>query len=88
MKCGRKSDVVRLLSEMEEQGRTTYMSPLGMAMIACAFEDPARALKWLEKSVEDHEAWLMFLPSNPYIRPLRSRPGFAEILRRANLTLD
>jgi len=85
--AGRRSDALRLLSEMEEQRRGNYISPIGMATIATTLGDLERGLRWLKVAVEDHEGWMAFLPSASYLRPLRSVPGFAEIMRSANLPI-
>jgi serine/threonine-protein kinase len=45
------------------------------------------AIDWLEKAFEDHEPNLPYI-SLPVYEPLRSNPGFQDLLRKMNLPVD
>jgi hypothetical protein len=42
-------------------------------------------LAWLERAVEQHAFWLVFLAADPKWKNLRGDPRFLTLLRRLNL---
>ena len=47
--------------------------------------DKAGAIRWLERSYEEHDPNLPYIACFPHWDALRSEPGFRDILRRMNL---
>ena len=47
--------------------------------------DKDRAFRWLEKSYQEHSAWMAELKINPMNDPLRSDPRFQNLLKRMKL---
>ena len=85
MRAGRRADAERLLAELEQERAAQYGSAFAPTLCALALGDTERALNWLEKSVEDRDGWLGFLPGNRHLEALRSNPRFIDIMKRVNL---
>jgi hypothetical protein len=47
--------------------------------------DKDRAFQWLEKSYQEHSAWMAELKINPMNDPLRSDPRFEALVKRVKL---
>jgi len=57
-------------------------SPYDMATICAVWGDHAAAFRWLEKAIEQHSVDLVWIRVDPRLDPIRSKPGFQEIVAR------
>ena len=61
------------------------MSPLDLASVYAALNQPDRALSLLERAVRESANRIVFLNVDPAYDTLRGDPRFARILRSVNL---
>jgi len=59
----------------------------GLAVIFASLGDREHAFEWLEKSYQERDAFLVFLPILPEFRNLHGDPRFADLLRRIGLPI-
>jgi TolB-like protein/DNA-binding winged helix-turn-helix (wHTH) protein/Tfp pilus assembly protein PilF len=79
---GRRGDARQTLDELRRLGRERYVTPYGVALIHAGLGERQQAVAWLERALHDRAHWLVWLKLDPRFDPLRTDPGFAEILRR------
>jgi serine/threonine protein kinase/Flp pilus assembly protein TadD len=82
---GKQAEAQKILAELNEMSKTVYVSPWDMAILYVALGDKNRALEQLNKAYEDRAGWIIDLKVEPVLDPLRSDPGFAELVSRMNL---
>ena len=73
-----------ILTMLNEQARTRYISPYDIAVIHAGLGDRAAALAKLEEAYEDRSAWMVFIDVDPRLDSLREEPTFAELAARLN----
>jgi Flp pilus assembly protein TadD len=79
----KRSEAVKLLSDLEKRSNSSCSHASEIAEIYVALGDTDQAMSWLEKSYEER-----FNPSvllRPGFDPLRSDPRFTDLLRRIGL---
>ncbi len=84
-RMGKVNEARKILRRLQGLPPTQFVSPLSIAEVYCALGDKGRALEWLEKSIEQHDASVSDLPSLPFLDPLRDDPRFQNLLRRIGL---
>jgi predicted Zn-dependent protease len=80
---GKRSEAVKLLSDLKKRSNASYSHASEIAVIYAALDDKAQAMTWLEKGYEER-----FNPGvllRPGFDPLRSDPRFQELIRRIGL---
>jgi TolB-like protein/Flp pilus assembly protein TadD len=85
-KAGRRSEAYGLLEKLLEMDGNRYIPRQNIALIYNALDEPAEALNWLERAVEQRDFKLVFLKVEPKWKNLRGEPRFAALLRRINLS--
>jgi TolB-like protein len=77
---------MRLAAEsLAARASAVYVQPTWVAALYAFAEDHARALDWLQLAYEDHDSWLVFLPTDPRFKQLHGDPRFTDLLRRMNI---
>ncbi len=87
-RSGKRTQAVKILRELEEREKTTYIPPCDLAQIHAALGNIDEAFRWLDKAVEVRDADLFMTKVWPVWDPLRDDPRFDELLRRLNLLDD
>ena len=82
--AGKRDEALKMLNELKERAKRSYVSPVGIAIIYVGLGEKEQAFSWLEKAYEDRSTWLIFLKVEPRFDPLRSDPRFQSLLRRMN----
>jgi TolB-like protein/DNA-binding winged helix-turn-helix (wHTH) protein len=82
--AGRKQEAQKLINELNEIARHRYVAPILFMTAYIGLGDKDKALTWLERGYEEHDAWLVFLKVGPTWDPLRSERRFQAVLRRMN----
>ncbi|MFQ5524701.1 MAG: protein kinase [Thermoanaerobaculia bacterium] len=83
--AGRKDDASRMLHELEEQARSgAYVAPFLYAVLHVGLEDPEGAFRWLERSVQQRDPYLIQIVS-PFLDALHSYPEYRSILETMGL---
>ena len=70
-----------LQRELEERGRSAWISPSYRALVHTALGEHVRALDLLEEATEKRAADLLWLAVRPAWAPLNGEPRFHAILR-------
>ncbi len=84
--AGNTTEAMKILNQLEEISRQSYVPPFAFAFIYIGLGDKDRAFTWLEKAYEQRDNPIMvFLKAEPLFDPLRSDPRFQNLLRRIGL---
>ncbi|MFZ0522774.1 MAG: protein kinase [Candidatus Acidiferrales bacterium] len=84
-KAGRADHARRVLDELKELANCKYVAPHFFAGIHIGLGDYDRAMKYLEKSYEEHSHWLIYLHIDPSTDELRDDLRFKDLLKRVGL---
>jgi eukaryotic-like serine/threonine-protein kinase len=84
---GRKADAKKILSELHERGKHTYVRPHYSAMIYAALGERQQALAALERAFAEHDIHMAWLKVDDAFDSLREEPRFQELLRRVGFAL-
>jgi tetratricopeptide (TPR) repeat protein len=82
---GQIDEARKLLQELEELGKNSYVPALSFASIYGALGEIDESLNWLEKAIDEHDSLIAQFHVNPYSDPLRSHPRYEAVLRKMNL---
>jgi pentatricopeptide repeat protein len=83
--AGRRSDALRLLDELKNRKKTTYVPAGAFVHAYLGLGDNEQAFVWLEEAYKEQSNILQFLKVHPYFDPLRADPRFADLVRRVGL---
>ena len=81
-----ETDARKILQELRERSKQTYVQPMSMALIHIGLSEKDQAFDWLQKAYEDRSAWLVYLKLDPFFDSIRSDPRFIELMRRVGLS--
>jgi tetratricopeptide (TPR) repeat protein len=84
-RAGKSAEARKLLSELTEHSKRTYVSWYDFAAIYAGLGDKNQAFAFLEKPYEERDASLVQAKVYPLLDPLRSDPRFADLLHRIGL---
>jgi serine/threonine-protein kinase len=84
-KAGKRAEAVKILSEMEETSKHSYVPPLAIAAGYLGLGDRKRALDLLDEALKDRSAGGFFLKISPGWAPIRSDPRFKSALQTMGL---
>ncbi|MEK6337552.1 MAG: tetratricopeptide repeat protein, partial [Acidobacteriota bacterium] len=79
---GKQAEAQKIVDELNEMAKQSYVSPYDLAILYVGLGDKERALEQLNKAYEDRAGWIIYLKVEPLLDPLRSEPRFAEIVSR------
>jgi serine/threonine protein kinase/TolB-like protein/Tfp pilus assembly protein PilF len=82
--AGRKTEALKIISNLRQLSKRRYVSPYKVAQIYVALRDFDQACAWLEKAYDERSYDLAGAKVDPTIDPLRSDPRFQDLLRRMN----
>jgi DNA-binding winged helix-turn-helix (wHTH) protein/TolB-like protein len=83
---GKRREAQKVLVELKEQSKKTYVSPVSMAVIHAGLGENEQAIAWLERALDEGDAdRLYFLAVHPTWDGHRSEPRFKDLLRRMGL---
>jgi TolB-like protein/Tfp pilus assembly protein PilF len=80
---GKKPEALRVLEELNQKSKTTYVSPWTKAIIYAGLGEKEKSLKYLEDAYQERSNWLVWLNRDPRWDPFRSDPHFQDLMRRA-----
>jgi hypothetical protein len=78
---GKRADAERVFHEIEAARDRQYMPAEVPARAALALGHRDRALYWFRRGFADHSTWGPFTQWLPDVRPFRSDPEYAALLR-------
>ena len=82
---GQPDEARRLLEELAQIGRTTYVPAATLADVHIALGDADRAIDCLEMAIEERSIIATWLPYERRFDPLRGHPRFPGLLKRIGL---
>ncbi len=77
----------KLLDALEGEPSGTYVPPYGLALVHAALGERDRAFAFLRRAYDVRQEELIYIKTDPDLKPLRSDPRFAELLRRIKLPI-
>ncbi len=80
--AGRTDEAHKVLAQLQEAGRTRYVSPYFLAMIYCHLGDKEQALSHLDQALTINDTWTTWLVVDPQWDALRTDTRFDELLWR------
>ncbi len=83
--AGKRRQAEKILADLKERAKKSYVSAYEIAAIHTALGDKEQAFAWLDKAYQERSSWLIHLRWEPRFQPLRSDPRFQELLRRIGL---
>jgi DNA-binding winged helix-turn-helix (wHTH) protein/tetratricopeptide (TPR) repeat protein len=86
--AGRNKEALRLLSDLLEKSKRTYVPSYSLALIYIGLGQRDEALEWLGKACVEHSHWRGWLQLTPELDSLRLDPQFAELVQRAAFKED
>lgn len=78
--AGDRARALAIAEELEAEGRSRYVAPYHLALIAAGLGDTPGALRWLERAYRDRSGWMMFLPVEPEFQKTREAPEVQRLL--------
>lgn len=85
-KTNKKSEAIRILNELQELSKRSYLSSYEVAAVYVALGDKEQAFQFLEQAYKEHCFHLVFLNVWPQFAPVRSDPRFRDLLHRIGLS--
>jgi TolB-like protein/Tfp pilus assembly protein PilF len=83
IKTGRKAEGLKILAELNETARRSYVRPELFAMIYAALGDKSKAIRLLEDEYQNRDGFdLPGIKTDPRLDPLRDEPRFQELLAK------
>jgi TolB-like protein/Tfp pilus assembly protein PilF len=83
IKTGRKAEGLKILDELNEKARASYVRPELFAMIYAALGDKPKAIRLLEDEYQNRDGFdLTGIKTDPRLDPLRDEPRFQELLAK------
>jgi Tfp pilus assembly protein PilF len=83
--AGRRSDALRLLTELKQRQKTGYVPAGAFVNAYLGLGQNDEAFSWLEQAFKEKSNILQFLKTHPFFDPIRNDPRFADLVRRVGL---
>lgn len=83
--AGNKSEAARILTHLQETSARSYVPAFALAMVCIGLADFSRALDWLERAFDTHDALLTYIGVFPPCDPLRIDQRFQKLLDKIGL---
>jgi tetratricopeptide (TPR) repeat protein len=85
-KSGRRTEAEKLLTELTELSKRSYVSPIHLASLQISLGNKDQAFEWLEKAYQERSNGMAYLNVWPGDnQPIRSDPRFHDLRRRVGL---
>ena len=84
-RAGRINEAQKLLKELEEQDKKTYVLPSAFARVYLGLGEIDKGLDWLEKAVHERDVLIYTYLITSISDPLRSHPRYHALLHKMNL---
>ena len=86
--AGRTAEARRVLADLAEASRASYVSAFDLAIIHAALGETERALDALDRAFDERSDHLPYIRVNPRLDVLRGHPRFQALLERMGLVKD
>jgi TolB-like protein/Tfp pilus assembly protein PilF len=81
---GHKADAGEALQELHSLSQSRYVNPFEIGLIHIGLGQSDEALDWLNRAYEERSDLMIYLRVDPRLDPLRSDPGFQDLVHRMN----
>lgn len=82
---GKVTEARKILVELKELSKRSFVSPTRIAMIYTRLGEKDKAFEWLDKAFEERDGVLVYLNLEPRFDNLRADPRFVELVGRIGL---
>jgi serine/threonine-protein kinase len=79
---GYKTAIRTWLDRISERSKLQRVNPYAFAVLYARLGDKEHALDWLERSADEHCAWIVLLRSDPVFDLLRNEPRYEALIKR------
>jgi tetratricopeptide (TPR) repeat protein len=83
---GRRGEAQKIVGELMERSKQSYVSPYGIATIYVGLGEKDQAFIWLQKAYQERTWDLVYLKVDPKLDSLRADPRLTDLLRQLGLT--
>jgi serine/threonine protein kinase/tetratricopeptide (TPR) repeat protein len=83
--AGKRQEALEILEDLTQLARQKYVAPYFFAGIHIGLGENDRAIEYLQKCLEEHSHWLIYLHLDPGMDDLRGTPAFQDLLPRIGL---
>ena len=83
--AGRRNDALRLLAELKQRRKVSYVPAAAFVNAYLGLGDNEQGFYWLDQDYREQWDILLFLKTHPYFDPIRGDPRFADLVRRVGL---
>jgi serine/threonine protein kinase/tetratricopeptide (TPR) repeat protein len=80
--AGHRAQAEEVLTTLEYESKSRYISPYDLAVIHAGLDDREAALRELTRAYEDRSAWMVFLNVDPRLDCLRAEAAFGDLIAR------
>jgi hypothetical protein len=84
-RAGRTADAEAVVEQLQVAARQRYVSPYNFLLAYTGLRQIDAAIVALEKSLDEHNAWIWFLPIDPRFDALRDDARYAPLMERYGL---
>jgi TolB-like protein len=84
-RSGNRAGARSLLHRLKATSSHAYVSPTSFAWIHVGLGEIDDAFIWLERSIDQGDAFIIPIKTYPFLDPLRADPRFLALLRKMNL---
>ncbi len=84
-RSGNTAEARSLLQRLQATASQAYVSPTSFAWIHLGLGEIDDAFLWMEKSIDEGDAFIIPIMTYPFLDPLRSDPRFFALLHKMNL---
>ena len=81
----REDEARKILAELKQRSRQTYVQPVWIAAIHLALGEKDQAHDWMQIAYDDRSAWLVYLKVDPIFDTLRTQMWFRDLIQRIGL---
>jgi len=82
---GRRKEALRLIDELKQRQRTSYVPASAFLNPYLALGDYDQAFFWFERAYREKSAILLWLKVHPFFDPVRNDPRFKDLVHRVGL---
>ncbi|MGA9797429.1 MAG: tetratricopeptide repeat protein, partial [Terriglobales bacterium] len=83
---GKKQEAEKVLAELNERSKKTYVSPFLLAVVYLGLGDRERTLSALEQAYQEHDPAIIYLKVAPDFDQFHSDPRFQKLVRGLGLS--
>jgi hypothetical protein len=83
--AGQRSKALRLINELKQRRRKTYIPAGAFIYPHLALGDYDEAFVWFDRAYQEKSNILQFLKVHPFFDPVRNDPRFKDLVHRVGL---